>query len=92
MLPLTRGEKPHSNFLQKLPSELPVKMNKTFTEVASAYRVVEKLSHQQRVTRLYRKSLRTVDNWAMDREIFHRESAKIRAQFEANKKLDATSG
>jgi hypothetical protein len=67
-------------------------MNKTFQEVAAAYRVVQTLSHAQQVTRMYRRALRTLDSWAIDRELFNEEATKIRAKFDANKALPATSG
>ena len=67
-------------------------MNKTFQEVAAAYRVVQTLSHAQQVTRIYRRALRTLDSWAIDRELFNEEATKIRAKFDANKALPATSG
>ena len=43
------------------------------------------LSHAQRVTRLYRSSLRTLDSWACDREIFLTRGGEIRARFDAAK-------
>ena len=62
-------------------------MNKAFR---SAYEhafpaVVETLTHQQKVTRLYRKSLKLAFHWAVQREVFMAEAQKIRDQFDANK-------
>lgn len=67
-------------------------MSKSFREVAAYYRNVVNLTHSQRVTRLYRKSLRTLESWAVDREIFLRESERIRARFNAYKHADAAGG
>jgi len=50
------------------------------------------LNHNQRVTRLYRNSLRTLNSWVIDRAIFCREARKIRAKFDKYKGLSADSG
>ena len=50
------------------------------------------LSHNQRVTRLYRNSLRTLNSWVIDRSIWCREGAKIRAQFDKYKGFSPDSG
>lgn len=64
-------------------------MNSSFVEVASRYRQVLSLSHVQRVTRLYRKSLRTLDSWAVDRDLFNDEADKLRARFNAARHVDS---
>ena len=38
------------------------------------------LTHQQRVTRLYRHSLKALQSWAIDRSIINDEATKIRAR------------
>lgn len=50
------------------------------------------LTHTQKVTRLYRSSLRLLDSWTVDRELFNEEATKVRAEFDANKNLPADSG
>lgn len=50
------------------------------------------LSHQQKVTRLYRASLRLLDSWAFDKDLFNEEATKIRAEFNAAKSLPADDG
>mmetsp|Transcript_28674 Transcript_28674/g.67721 ORF Transcript_28674/g.67721 Transcript_28674/m.67721 type:complete len:157 (-) Transcript_28674:26-496(-) len=52
----------------------------------------EKLSHKQTVTRLYRRALKVADSWAIDRELFCRQGAEIRAQFDAFKHLSPEDG
>jgi len=68
------------------------KMNRTFLEVTAAYKATTALSHAQSVTRMYRRALRLLDSWAIDREIFNAEATKIRARFDAHKTLDPRSG
>jgi len=50
------------------------------------------LTHAQRVTRLYRTALRTLDSWACDREIFLTRGGAIRARFDAAKGEAADGG
>ena len=59
-----------------------------FKVVQAFYRAPVTLSHAQRVTRLYRSALRTLDSWACDREIFLTQGEEIRARFTANKAAD----
>jgi len=56
--------------------------------VQAFYRAPLTLTHQQKVTRLYRTALRTLDSWACDREIFLTRGAEIRERFNRNKKVD----
>jgi hypothetical protein len=67
-------------------------MDRHFREVAGFYKQIVVLTHRQRVTRMYRKSLRTLDSWACDRGIWNEEAGKLRAQFDAHKHLPADSG
>ena len=67
-------------------------MDKVFSEVAASFKAKLSLSHQQRVTRLYRRSLRELNSWVIDRELFCQESELIRAQFDANRLLDPHGG
>lgn len=67
-------------------------MDRVFTEVAATFKTVVSLTHQQRVTRLYRRSLRELNSWVIDRELFCEEAEKIRAQFNENRALDPHSG
>jgi NADH dehydrogenase (ubiquinone) 1 beta subcomplex subunit 9 len=61
-------------------------------EVAAGYKAVLNLSHKQQVTRLYRKSLKLIESWAGDREVFLTEAAKVRQRFDENKHLDPAGG
>ena len=45
------------------------------------------ISHAQRVTRLYRKSLRNSLSWVIDRALWREEALRIRARFDANKHI-----
>lgn len=45
------------------------------------------LNHSQRVTRLYRQSLKLTFSWTMDRDIFLDQADKLRDEFDANKNL-----
>jgi hypothetical protein len=49
------------------------------------------LTHAQRVTRLYRQSLKLTNSWAIDRQIFLEEAAALRSAFDTNSSLAATS-
>lgn len=50
------------------------------------------LTHQQKVTRMYRKALLTLNSWAIDRETFNKEGLAIRARFDAHKHHAPSSG
>ncbi|GLE02078.1 hypothetical protein PINS_up010916 [Pythium insidiosum] len=68
-------------------------MAQTYREVvARVANPVEKLSHKQTVTRLYKQSLKTLDSWVIDRRLWNEEATKIRAQFDSHKALDPNSG
>ena len=70
-----------------------VNMSKTFREVVAVFAApAEKLTHKQQVTRLYKKSLKTLDSWAIDRRLWNEEACKIRADFDQNKHLAPESG
>lgn len=43
------------------------------------------ISHAQRVTRLYRKSLKNSLSWCIDRATWRAEALQIRARFDTNK-------
>ena len=84
-----RAQAPRAHFL---PCRTPRTMDRVFTEVAATFKTVVSLTHQQRVTRLYRRSLRELNSWVIDRELFCEEAEKIRAQFNENRALDPHSG
>lgn len=65
---------------------------RVFQEVQAYYRNPVTLNHTQRVTRLYRQSLRVLDSWAVNREIFNTKATELRARFNENKALSAESG
>jgi hypothetical protein len=65
---------------------------RVFAEVQAWYRQPLQLSHEQKVTRLYRRSLRLLDSWAVNRNIFNAQANEIRKRFDANKAVDAHSG
>lgn len=45
------------------------------------------LSHAQKVTRLYRKSLKNLLSWTFRRELWRKEACELRAMFDANKNV-----
>lgn len=49
------------------------------------------VAHRQRVTSLYRNSLKTLLSWAADRDIFFSEAEKIRQRFDANRNISDLS-
>lgn len=61
-------------------------------EVAQTYKAVVNLTHKQRATRLYRRSMRLLISWTGDRELYLSEAEKIRAAFDATKHIDPSSG
>lgn len=68
-------------------------MNKTLREVVSRFvGQPEPLTHKQTVTRLYKKSLKTLDSWIIDRRLWNEEATKIRAEFDSHKDLAPESG
>ena len=40
------------------------------------------LTHAQRVTRLYRRSMKHLLSWCVEREIWRKEAMKLRAEFD----------
>lgn len=66
-------------------------MNRTFREVADLYRRRETLTHQQRVTRMYRQILRLTKDYYF-RQQWYDITEQIKAEFVANKNLDPQSG
>ena len=46
------------------------------------------LSHAQKVTRLYRKTLKNMLSWTVQREMWRKEACELRATFDANKNVD----
>lgn len=50
------------------------------------------ITHAQRVTRLYRASLRTSRDWVIDYDMWIAEALKIQAQFQANKNVSLVEG
>lgn len=45
------------------------------------------ISHAQRVTRLYRHSLKNSLSWCIDRVMWREEALRIRARFDANRHI-----
>lgn len=43
------------------------------------------LTHAQRVTRLYRRSLKHMLSWTVERALWRQEALELRARFDANK-------
>lgn len=50
------------------------------------------ISHAQKVTRLYRHSMRTARDWLIDYELWVKECAEIQTRFRANKNKSLTEG
>ena len=46
------------------------------------------LNHAQKVTRLYRKSLKNLLSWTVKRELWRKEACELRAVFDTNKHVD----
>lgn len=66
-------------------------MNKAFREAVGYYKKELNLNHQQKVTRLYRQSLKLCFSWTGSRELFLEEATKLRQEFRKNASLDANS-
>jgi hypothetical protein len=67
-------------------------MDKSFREVArSAMRASGALTHQQTVTRMYRRALRAAMDWGVTRENFYALATEIRDEFHAAKALPVDS-
>lgn len=63
-------------------------MNQGFkAAVANFVREPKALSHKQVVTRLYRKSLKVLSSWTIDRDLTYSESLKLREDFESNRNV-----
>ena len=45
------------------------------------------LTHTQRVTRLYRRSLKNLLSWAIDRPLWREKALELRDRFDANKDI-----
>lgn len=45
----------------------------------------KQLTHAQRVTRLYRRSLKDLLSWAIDRPLWREKALELRDRFDANK-------
>mmetsp|Transcript_3362 Transcript_3362/g.5236 ORF Transcript_3362/g.5236 Transcript_3362/m.5236 type:complete len:159 (+) Transcript_3362:78-554(+) len=68
-------------------------MNGSFKVAFDNYRMFQpSLTHKQIVCRLYKDSLRLLESWAIDRNIFLDEAEKIRDRFDENANLDPASG
>ena len=48
---------------------------------------VQALTHAQRVTRLYRRSLKHLLSWCIDRSLWRQEALKLRDRFDAAKNV-----
>jgi NADH dehydrogenase (ubiquinone) 1 beta subcomplex subunit 9 len=72
---------------------LTTNLNRAFLDAALSMRnAAPQLSHKQQVTRLYKKSLKLLDSWVIDRRLWNEEATKIRASFDANKAAPAGMG
>ena len=74
------------------PGKVGQGMDASFRAAAAQYRqAAPKLTHSQRVCRLYRNALKTQNSWAVDRQVFIAEADKMRAEFDKHAQLAATS-
>ena len=64
-----------------------VRMISAFQQLTKIYRPGEVVTHQQEVTRLYRRSLKLLQSWAIAKDVINEEALKIRASFDKNKHL-----
>lgn len=63
-------------------------MNPEMLSAASQFiKGAAKITHKQEVTRMYRKSLKLCNSWAISRDIFNAEATKIRNSFDKYKDL-----
>ena len=54
-------------------------------KMATASHLARGITHQQRVTRLYRNSLKHLLSWCVNRKAWRTEALQLREQFEVNK-------
>jgi len=50
------------------------------------------LTHAQRVTRLYRRSLKHLLSWCVDREYWRQEALQLRDRFDVNRDVSIKQG
>mmetsp|Transcript_1813 Transcript_1813/g.2731 ORF Transcript_1813/g.2731 Transcript_1813/m.2731 type:complete len:154 (-) Transcript_1813:323-784(-) len=65
-------------------------MNSAFVSARAQIEQKVHLTRNQEVARLYRHSLRSLLSWCIDREIFNEEASKIRAEFDAERGVNAS--
>mmetsp|Transcript_2056 Transcript_2056/g.4661 ORF Transcript_2056/g.4661 Transcript_2056/m.4661 type:complete len:83 (+) Transcript_2056:67-315(+) len=64
----------------------PQVLNDVFQQAADqARQKLPQLTQNQQVTRLYRNSLKVLNSWAIDRDIFNEEATKLRARFDESR-------
>lgn len=69
-----------------MPLVRPQVLNDVFQQAADQARQrMPDLTHNQQVARLYRKSLKLLSSWVIDRDIFNEEASKLRARFDAER-------
>lgn len=68
----------------------PQVLNDVFQQAADqARQKLPQLTQNQQVARLYRDSLKLLNSWAIDRDIFNEEATKLRAQFDESRGCNA---
>jgi NADH dehydrogenase (ubiquinone) 1 beta subcomplex subunit 9 len=88
----TRGRAAPTDRMAAWPGKVGQGMDASFRAAAAQYRqAAPKLTHAQRVCRLYRNALKTQNSWAVDRQVFIAEADKMRAEFDKHASLAATS-
>lgn len=92
-LPFATHPQPQQQTRPKLnPNQMNRGMRPVWKELQEFAKMPkEELTHQQRVTRLYRNALRAHFNWAVQRPIFIEKAEALRAEFEANRKYTPES-
>ena len=74
------------------PGKVGQGMDASFRAAMTQYRqAAPKLTHAQRVCRLYHNALKTQNSWAVDRQVFIAEADRMRAEFDKHASLAATS-
>lgn len=53
---------------------------------------MQALTHAQKVTRLYRRALKHMLSWTVQREMWRKEACALRATFDGNKHVDIVQG
>lgn len=82
---------PTNRFSFSLHFDQNTAMNSHFLSAVAPYVKKGVLTHQQRVCRLYKASLKSMLSWSTDREVFLEHATVLRKRFRDNASLDPNS-